>query len=135
MSKAILLKENGANKAVEATGYRRITANVGGKRKTKKADNIGVGVGIGIGVEKEIGMASGHEKLGQRGYAVCEEPGEYRTAEIDPDTDSDPDPERSSDRQPPTTGGRRRNTAPQCRRVCRAWHVTSGVQVNVCDEA
>jgi hypothetical protein len=95
------------------------TADVGGKRKTKKADNIGVGVGIGIGVEKEIGMASGHEKLGQRGYAVGEEPGEYRTAEIDPDTDSDPDPERSSDRQPPTTGGRRRNTAPQCRRVCR----------------
>jgi len=51
-------------------------------------------------------------KLGQRGYAVCEEPGEYRTEEIDPDTDTDPDPERSSDRQPPTTGGRRRNTAP-----------------------
>jgi hypothetical protein len=40
-------------------------------------------------------MAFGHEKLGQRGYAVGEEPGEYRTAEIDPDTDSDPDPERS----------------------------------------
>jgi hypothetical protein len=67
--------------------------NVRGKRKTKKADKIGVGVGIGIGVEKEIGMAFGHEKLGQRGYAVGEEPGEYRTAEIDPDTDSDPDPE------------------------------------------
>jgi len=58
-----------------------------GKRKTKKADKIGVGVGIGV--EKEIGMAFGHEKLGQRGYAVCEEPGEYRTAEIAPDTDSD----------------------------------------------
>jgi hypothetical protein len=52
-------------------------------------------------------------KLGQRGYAVCEEPGEYRTEEIDPDTDTDPDPERSNDQQPPTTGGRRRNTAPQ----------------------
>jgi hypothetical protein len=63
----------------------------------RKADKIGVGVGIGIAVEKEIGMAFGHEKLdvhraaieyvgwamltklGQRGYAVCEEPGEYRT--------------------------------------------------------
>jgi hypothetical protein len=42
-------------------------------------------------------------KLGQRGYAVCEEPGEYSSEEIDPDTD--PDPERSNDRQPPTTGG------------------------------
>ena len=104
--------------------------------RQREADKIGVGVGIGIGVEKKIRMAFGHEKLGQLGYVVCEEPGEYRTAEIDPDTDSDPDsdPERSSDRQPPTTGGRRRNTAPQCRRVCRAWHVTSGVQVNVCDE-
>jgi four helix bundle protein len=42
-------------------------------------------------------------KLGQRGYAVCEEPGEYRTEEIDPDTDTDPDPERSKtgNRQPP----------------------------------
>jgi len=36
-------------------------------------------------------MAFGHEKLGQRGYAVCEEPGEYRTAENDPDSD----PERN----------------------------------------
>jgi four helix bundle protein len=45
-------------------------------------------------------------KLGQRGYAVCEEPGEYRTEEIDPDTDTDPDPERSKtgNRQPPAGG-------------------------------
>jgi hypothetical protein len=43
-------------------------------------------------------------KLGQRGYAVCEEQGEYSSGEIDPDTDPDPDPERSNDRQPPTTG-------------------------------
>jgi hypothetical protein len=77
------------------SGSRSLNRGVGGKRKTKKADKIGLGVGIGIGVEKEIGMAFGHEKLGQRGYAVGEEPGEYRTAEIDPDTDSDPDPERS----------------------------------------
>jgi hypothetical protein len=33
-------------------------------------------------------------KLGQRGYSVCEEPGEYRTEEIALDTD--PDPERSN---------------------------------------
>jgi four helix bundle protein len=33
-------------------------------------------------------------KLGQRGYAVHEESGEYRTAEINPDTDTDPDPEK-----------------------------------------
>ncbi len=101
----------------------RIGRSLAARERQREADKIGVGVGvgIGIGVEKEIGMAFGHEKLGQRGYAVCEEPGEYRTAEIDPDTDtdSDPDLERSSDRQPPTTGGRRRNTAPQCRRVCR----------------
>jgi len=32
-------------------------------------------------------------KLGQRGYAVHDDHGEYRTGEIDPDTD--PDPERS----------------------------------------
>jgi hypothetical protein len=71
-------------------------------------------------------MAFGHEELDvyraaieyvgwayrfcQRGYAVHEAPGKYRTAEIDPDSDTDP--ERCSDRQPPTTGGRRRNTAP-----------------------
>ena len=56
------------------------------RERQREADKIGVGVGIGIGVEKEIGMAFGHEKLdvvrvamltrlGQRGYAVCEEPG------------------------------------------------------------
>jgi hypothetical protein len=45
-------------------------------------------------------------KLGQRGYAVCEEPGEYRTEEIDPDTDTDPDPERSkTGNRPPPAGG------------------------------
>jgi four helix bundle protein len=41
-------------------------------------------------------------KLGQRGYAVHEDPAPY-TVGIDPDTDSDPDAERNqdqSDRQP-----------------------------------
>ncbi len=33
-------------------------------------------------------------KLGQRGYAVHEETEEYRTKQIDPDTDTDPDTER-----------------------------------------
>ena len=33
-------------------------------------------------------------KLGQRGYAVHEVAEEYRTNQIDPDTDADPDPER-----------------------------------------
>ena len=60
------------------------------KRKRTERQKIGVGVGIGIGVEKEIGMAL----LGQRGYAVHEETEEYRTNQIDPDTDADPDPER-----------------------------------------
>ena len=32
-------------------------------------------------------------KLGQRGYAVHGEPGEYRTGRIDPDTETDADPE------------------------------------------
>ena len=30
-------------------------------------------------------------KLGQRGPAVHEEPGEYRTGRINPDTETDPD--------------------------------------------
>jgi hypothetical protein len=32
-------------------------------------------------------------KLGQRGYAIHEEPGEYRAGRIDSDTDTDPDSE------------------------------------------
>ena len=32
-------------------------------------------------------------KLGQRGYSVHEEPGEYRPGKIDPDADTDPDPD------------------------------------------
>ena len=32
-------------------------------------------------------------KLGQRGYAIHEEPGEYRTGQINPDTETDPDPD------------------------------------------
>ena len=59
---------------------------------------------------KGIGIAFGHgkldvyraaieyvgcvnTKLGQRGHAVHEETEEYRTNQIDPDTDADPDPE------------------------------------------
>ena len=33
-------------------------------------------------------------KLGQRGYAVHEAAGDYRTNPIDPDTDTDPDTEQ-----------------------------------------
>jgi four helix bundle protein len=32
-------------------------------------------------------------KLGQRGYSIQEEPADYKTEAIDPDSDSDPDPE------------------------------------------
>jgi len=32
-------------------------------------------------------------KLGQRGYAIHEEPGEYREDRNDTDSDTDPDPE------------------------------------------
>jgi hypothetical protein len=77
------------------------------RERQRKSDKIGVGVGIGV--EKEIGMAFGHEKLDVYraaietvgwAYRFCEalaghrnakEPGEYRTEEIDPDTDADPD--------------------------------------------
>jgi len=55
-----------------------------------------IGVAIGIGVEQEIEMAFGYE-----------EPGEYRTGEDDPDTDSDLDPEgkrRKQGRQPKGPG-------------------------------
>jgi len=55
-------------------------------RKRTERQKIGVGVGIGIGVERESAC--------QRGYAVYEEAEEYRTNQIDPDTDADPDPER-----------------------------------------
>ena len=59
-------------------------------------------------------MAFGHEKLdvyrivamltklGQRGYAVHEEPGVYRTERIDPDTDTDPDPDECGKKPEPT---------------------------------
>ena len=49
-------------------------------------------------------------KLGQRGYAVQEESGEYRTERIDPDTDSDPDADgnrRQYRRQPEGPGDSR----------------------------
>ena len=36
-------------------------------------------------------MAFGHEKLGQRGYTIREELGEYRVGQFDTDTDTDPD--------------------------------------------
>jgi four helix bundle protein len=51
-------------------------------------------------------------KLGQRGYAVHEESGEYRTNHVDPDTDTDTDTDPERKPRPPTTGGRRRTTAP-----------------------
>ena len=34
-------------------------------------------------------MAFGHEKLGQRGYAIREELGEYGVGQFDTDTDTD----------------------------------------------
>jgi hypothetical protein len=45
-------------------------------------------------------------KLGQRGYAVHDVPGEYRTKEIeiDPDTDSERCQDKTGNRQPPTEG-------------------------------
>jgi len=44
-------------------------------------------------------------KLGQRGYAVQEESGEYRPDRIDPDTDTDPDPDGNGGRKGRQPGG------------------------------
>ena len=41
--------------------------------------------------ERERPMAFGHEKLGQRGYAIREELGEYGVGQFDTDTDTDTD--------------------------------------------
>ena len=40
-------------------------------------------------------------KLGLRGYAIREEPGEYGMQEIDADTDTDPDTDRDRNRTEP----------------------------------
>jgi len=42
-------------------------------------------------------------KLGQRGYAVHEEPGVYRTERVDPDTDTDPDSDEDRKKREPTS--------------------------------
>jgi len=42
-------------------------------------------------------------KLGQRGYAVHEEPGVYRTKGGDPDTDTDPDADEGRKKPEPTS--------------------------------
>ena len=44
-------------------------------------------------------------KLGQRGYAIREEPGEYEMQEIDPDTDTDPDADGDRNEPEPTSWG------------------------------
>ena len=67
---------------------------------------IGVGVAIGIGIERKLldRIVVMLTKLGERGYAVHEDPAEYATW-LDPDSDSDPDTDtdgehEQTDRQP-----------------------------------